>query len=528
MPGKLRLNFQSPQKLGYYVKWKGYDDTHNTWVTEHDANAPELIKAFWAKSDEKEKSSRKPAWEPAPKGGSIAAGGESATKKRSRKGSVKAPDKDEAPDERPTKKPRENKTLASASTTANESTENIVIGDMSQHMDAQSWEHPIKMIDTVERVDKRLLLQFYEGKLRWKESIEMVHRASSTAFGTNPIFLGYGSPDVQPLVALIQRLLDTLTTAATDSIAPPRQETEQTTTPTYAEATKAPQQPLPSNGAHRATQDRPTRTSKRSDKLPQKTARATRLVVDFTLRSTHRLRLPGGDLRRLQFLPDNRAVKAVTRTRAGIWVFHTDPAQCDAYALAEHGYGLLEGLWELRSRLEPNSQFTKRLVVKMGSPPEQSEFLEELTAQNEFRTRGRVVGAPRWLWPHDKPPPPAHQGSSMRLSFREEADVTRFAEVLDDAPAEEFELTRQLRMTASHRLQALVPLTAITVAHAAPAPALPPFQTPQSRGSVNYHICGMRSAMNPVRERTPLLPSLHSLHSRHPITLNYVVTAICE
>ncbi|KAJ7868953.1 hypothetical protein B0H14DRAFT_3440979 [Mycena olivaceomarginata] len=28
--------FKNPQKLGYYVKWKGYDDTHNSWVMEHE------------------------------------------------------------------------------------------------------------------------------------------------------------------------------------------------------------------------------------------------------------------------------------------------------------------------------------------------------------------------------------------------------------------------------------------------------------------------------------------------------------
>ncbi|KAF7370065.1 hypothetical protein MSAN_00636500 [Mycena sanguinolenta] len=128
--------------------------------------------------------------------------------------------------------------------------------------------------------------------------------------------------DVQPLVALIQRLLDTLTPPGADPIAPPCQETKRTTTPTYAEATKAPQQPLPSKGAHRANQGRPAGTSKHRDKRPQKTARPTRLVVDFT--SEEHLQPPADFASPAEicatfnrFLPDTRTVKAVTRTRAG-------------------------------------------------------------------------------------------------------------------------------------------------------------------------------------------------------------------
>ncbi|KAJ7883872.1 hypothetical protein B0H14DRAFT_2701210 [Mycena olivaceomarginata] len=175
---------------------EGYDETQNS-----------LIKAFRAERDEK-KSLRKAAGKPALKGGarmSLAAydldaeasPSASAAKKRGRKSSVKTADKEEDLDERPTKKPRENKTLASASTTANEPTENIAIGDMSH---TPTWEHLIKSINSVERVDEHLvihftlhtgehvkedselchekfpkkLLQFYEGNLRWKESIEMV------------------------------------------------------------------------------------------------------------------------------------------------------------------------------------------------------------------------------------------------------------------------------------------------------------------------------------------------------------------
>ncbi|KAJ7877423.1 hypothetical protein B0H14DRAFT_2501204 [Mycena olivaceomarginata] len=198
-----------PQKLGFYVQWKGYDKSQNSWVMEDDANAPELIKAFMAKCGEK--LPRKAAGEPVSEGGARmssaayaldaeASSSASGTKKRGRKSSGKVAGRQEDPDERPTKKLRENSTLASLSTPANKPTENIVIGDMSQHMHKATWEHLIKIIDTVDHVDEHLviyftlhtgehmkadsevchekfpkkLLEFYEGNLRWKESIEMV------------------------------------------------------------------------------------------------------------------------------------------------------------------------------------------------------------------------------------------------------------------------------------------------------------------------------------------------------------------
>jgi hypothetical protein len=129
-------------------------------------NAPELIKAFRAECEEKKKSPSKAAGEPASTGGARmslavydldaeASLSASTAKKRRRKSSVKAVDKEEG-HVRPTKKPRENNALASA----NEPTENIEIGDMAQHTDTPTWEHLIKIINTVERVDKQLIIHF--------------------------------------------------------------------------------------------------------------------------------------------------------------------------------------------------------------------------------------------------------------------------------------------------------------------------------------------------------------------------------
>ncbi|KAJ7710482.1 hypothetical protein B0H17DRAFT_1190218 [Mycena rosella] len=149
--------------------------------------------------DKDEKKSPKKAPEPASKrrksvatedSDSDAGASASAAKKRGRKSSVKAADNEEDPEPRKT---GEKKTLASASASggaaasANEAPENIEIGDMTEHMHAPTWEHLIKMIDTVERVEEQLvvyfmlntnehvkedseLLQFYGKNLRWKES----------------------------------------------------------------------------------------------------------------------------------------------------------------------------------------------------------------------------------------------------------------------------------------------------------------------------------------------------------------------
>ncbi|KAJ6508679.1 hypothetical protein C8R45DRAFT_968251, partial [Mycena sanguinolenta] len=251
--------------------------------------------------------------------------------------------------------------------------------------------------------------------------------------------------DVQPLVALIQRLLDTLTTPAADLVALPHKETKQTKTPTYAEATKAPQQPPPPKGAHHASQARLLRTSKYGDRRPRKTTRSTRLVLDFS----HSEVLPAPPPANLappaqicaafnKYLLETRSVKAVTRTRNGNWILHTDPDQCTAHELREFEPDILKGLQSLRSRLEPGARFADPLmhpaepwhsVVIHGIPQTErlEDFVEELSTQNRFEhADNRLACAPmRLMWPRDKPLPP-EQSLTMRLSFLREADANRF------------------------------------------------------------------------------------------------------
>ncbi|PVG00736.1 hypothetical protein CPB86DRAFT_782283 [Serendipita vermifera] len=45
-------------KLGYYVKWKGYPSTDNSWVREEDCNAPDLIAKYWEGKNRKGKQNK--------------------------------------------------------------------------------------------------------------------------------------------------------------------------------------------------------------------------------------------------------------------------------------------------------------------------------------------------------------------------------------------------------------------------------------------------------------------------------------
>ncbi|KAJ7132365.1 hypothetical protein C8R44DRAFT_48979 [Mycena epipterygia] len=211
-------------KLGYFVKWKGYSDEHNSWVIEEDAaNAKDLIEQYWAEN-KKKAPSKKAASESAPPASAAAKkarksitvddasdaerGSASAPpKKRGRKSqsAVKATENggdDNDDDARPAKKPRKtaekekDKEKGKKLKSVEPLPEEDEIGDMSKHMHVPAWDHLIRHIDTVERVDDTLyvyftlnsgerikedskkcsdkfprkLIEFYESNLRWKEA----------------------------------------------------------------------------------------------------------------------------------------------------------------------------------------------------------------------------------------------------------------------------------------------------------------------------------------------------------------------
>jgi len=199
--------------LGYFVKWKGYDSEQNSWVREEDAgNATELIEAFWKERDRK-KAAKKTVTAETKRTASARKStveadddsdvGESASappKKRVRKAVSDAADKEKdtakVSSGRPAKKPRlSKKRAASQDEEALPSEEEL--GTMADHMHVATWDHLVKHLDTVERVDDgtlyvyftlntgerireraalcavkipQMLIHFYESNLRWKEA----------------------------------------------------------------------------------------------------------------------------------------------------------------------------------------------------------------------------------------------------------------------------------------------------------------------------------------------------------------------
>ncbi|KAI0741639.1 hypothetical protein C8Q80DRAFT_146850 [Daedaleopsis nitida] len=208
--------------MGYLVKWKGYDATHNSWVKEEDAEgARELIAEFWKKNTKKQLRKPEPKPKPTPKPRkSVARKDESddgeeeeaPKKKRGRpsKASVGRAASEDQEEEAPKKKPRKStgagkNTSASARRTAaavadeDEDEDEQEFVNMKKMKDATTWDHLIQCIDTVEKADngelyvyftlkngshgkeksdvckKKMpytLIEFYEGNLRWKPTSE--------------------------------------------------------------------------------------------------------------------------------------------------------------------------------------------------------------------------------------------------------------------------------------------------------------------------------------------------------------------
>ncbi|KAF7309452.1 hypothetical protein MIND_00316000 [Mycena indigotica] len=182
-------------KMAFFVSWKGYGRDEDSWVNEEDANAEELIETYW--KDQKNKKTSLSAKRAARK---VSAASDNSdvesvsVKKRGRKSNAA---KEEEQDH-PSKKPRR-------STKKNEEPEQLPseeeLGNMDEYRDTPSWDHLIQRVDTVERADDnilyvyftlrtgqrirveskichekipKLLVQFYESNLRWRESDQTV------------------------------------------------------------------------------------------------------------------------------------------------------------------------------------------------------------------------------------------------------------------------------------------------------------------------------------------------------------------
>ncbi|KAF8801361.1 hypothetical protein BYT27DRAFT_7115334 [Phlegmacium glaucopus] len=193
-------------RMGYYVKWKGYGESENSWVDELDAgNADDLIAEFWRKNPNRKRVVAKPKTSPQKPRKSAARDdgsdiGSTSIKKRGRKSVSKVEsedgmDVDEVVEARPPKKAKKNVANAKKDKADSSDVEERIIQNMDRHMDKPVWESLVKNVDTVERVGDTLivfftlntgeavkapskickerfpqkLLQFYEDNLRWRQ-----------------------------------------------------------------------------------------------------------------------------------------------------------------------------------------------------------------------------------------------------------------------------------------------------------------------------------------------------------------------
>ncbi|KAJ3506908.1 hypothetical protein NMY22_g17098 [Coprinellus aureogranulatus] len=189
-------------RIGYYVKWKGYDSNENSWVDEADiGGAEELVREFWQRHPKKSQqlSSVKKKGRQSTADSASAAG-----TKRGRKSIAKAESEDEE-DESPStaraskKAKRGANNAKSASIAARSVSPEIspnahTMPDNYSHL--EDWNPIIKSIDTVEKDPKdgnlyvyftlhdgtqvkelnenakqkfpMKLFDFYESNLRWR------------------------------------------------------------------------------------------------------------------------------------------------------------------------------------------------------------------------------------------------------------------------------------------------------------------------------------------------------------------------
>ncbi|KAM5534625.1 hypothetical protein V8D89_011637 [Ganoderma adspersum] len=201
------------ERVGYLVKWKGYDEEHNSWVDEKDAEgARELIDEYWRKHGKKtggRKSDVKPKPAAKPRKSAVKDDEEEEVppaKKRGRPPKAQArpseeQDEDVEMEDVPKKKPRKSTGRGGkrgAATTEDQDEEEYT--DMKKWKELSTWEHLVESIDTVERTDNNELLvyftlkngkghgretsdvckhkipfkliEFYESNLRWKPTDE--------------------------------------------------------------------------------------------------------------------------------------------------------------------------------------------------------------------------------------------------------------------------------------------------------------------------------------------------------------------
>ncbi|KAF8159839.1 hypothetical protein B0H34DRAFT_782439 [Crassisporium funariophilum] len=162
-------------RMGYYVRWKGYGEADNSWVDELDAgNATALVEEFWRKNPNRKRVPRKSTEKKSPKKPrkSVALDDSSdvgsTTKKRGRKSVSQKVDSEDEMDvddteKRAPKKAKKSSTHASKAAKKNTESpdmEEKVIQTMERYMGVGNWENLVKSVDTVERVNDKLMVYF--------------------------------------------------------------------------------------------------------------------------------------------------------------------------------------------------------------------------------------------------------------------------------------------------------------------------------------------------------------------------------
>jgi len=165
-------------RMGYLVKWKGYDDNHNSWVDQEDAgNATILIDEFWKKQNKEKKAkpkskvrSRKSvARDESPDSGEPPSSNKrkkTSASGRKSKSSQPEPEEDGDDDD---EKPKVKK--AKKAPRAKDPSEDMmgVLEDddaesqyrpMQKYKDKKSWENLVARVDTIEKVEGTLKVFF--------------------------------------------------------------------------------------------------------------------------------------------------------------------------------------------------------------------------------------------------------------------------------------------------------------------------------------------------------------------------------